>query len=282
MLPIAALAALAGCATFAAWLWMRIPPAAPYQAIDSLSVVPSSAKPISPALSPDGKWVAYISVAESRPQLWVQFLNGGVPANLTRDSDIPVSNRTIVGGIDISPDGSAIGLAGRPRASGVWSVPGVWTLPAPLGGPPRLVTDRFASIRWSPDGRLFAAVLANPLVGDAVVVSGTDGQDERIIVPAGGGTHLHQVAWSPDGQYLYYAQSLEPNHTVGEIYRARVAGGSPERIVRTSGVAIHPAPTPDGTAARFGRPTRRADRLFLSPRVNRSTRGPPTRLTGAS
>lgn len=110
------------------------------------------------------------------------------------------------------------------------------------------MTDRFASIRWSPDGRLFAAVLANPLVGDAIVVSGTDGQDERVIVPAGGGLHLHQVAWSPDNRYLYYAQTLEPNHTVGEIYRAPVDGGAPERVVRTSGVAMYPAPTPDGTA----------------------------------
>lgn len=75
-LHIAALAALVGSAAFAAWLWTRSPAAAPPLAIDALSVVPPSAKPIAPALSPDGKWVAYISVAESQPQLWVQFLNG--------------------------------------------------------------------------------------------------------------------------------------------------------------------------------------------------------------
>ena len=247
-LQAAALVALVASATLGSWLWMSTPAVTPALAIDAVSVVPPSAKPISPALSPDGKWVAYISVAESQPQLWVQMLNGGVPVNLTRGTDIPVTNRTIIGGIDISPDGGAIGLAGRPRASGLWSIPGVWTIPAPLGGPARLVTDRFASVRWSPDGRMFAAVLANPLVGDAIVVSGTDGQDERVIVPAGGGLHLHQVAWSPDGHYLYYAQTLEPNHTLSEIYRARVDGGPPERIVRSPGVAIHPAPTPDGTA----------------------------------
>ena len=128
---------------------------------------------------------------------FVQFLNGGVPVNLTEGMEIPIPNRTIVGGIDIAPDGSAIGFAGRPRASGLWTIPGVWTIPAPQGGPPRRVNDCFGSVRWSPDGRQFAAVLANPLVGDAVVVSDTDGQNERVVVPAGGGLHLHQWPGHP-------------------------------------------------------------------------------------
>ena len=248
LLRWAAIAAILASTALALWTWLRPAAESPAPSIDAISVVPPSAKPIAPALSPDGKWVAYISVAETQPQVWVQFLNGGVPINLTRNTDIPVSNRTIIGGLDIAPDGSAVGLAGRPRAAGLWSMSGAWTIPAPLGGPPRRITDRFASIRWSPDGRQFAAVIANPLVGDAIAISGLDGQDERVIVPAGGGLHLHQVAWSPDGKFLYYARTLEPNHTVGEIYRAPVAGGAPERIVSTRGVAVYPAPTPDGSA----------------------------------
>lgn len=143
---------------------------------------PPSARPIAPALAPDGKWVAYVGLAQGEPQVFVQFLNGGAPINLTKGSEVPVLNRSLVGGIDIAPDGNAIGFASPFRATGLWSIPGVWMFPAPMGGPPRRVTDRFASIRWSPDGRLLAAVVANPLAGDAVVVSDTDGQNERVIV----------------------------------------------------------------------------------------------------
>jgi serine/threonine protein kinase len=242
------IAVLTGAAIAAAlWITRNPEPLSP-MSIDAVSVVPSSAKPIAPALSPDGKWVAYISVGETQPQAFVQFLNGGLPMSLTRGSDIPVQNRTIVGGIDISPDGSSIALAGRATLMGLYQIPGIWILPAPLGGPARKVTDRYASFKWSPDGRRLAAVVANPLIGDAIVVAAIDGQDERMVVPSGGGLHLHQVAWSHDGRHVYYAQSFEATHTLSEIYRAPVGGGRPEPVVQTAGVARNPAPTPDGRA----------------------------------
>ncbi len=70
-------------------------------------VVPASARPIAPALSPDGKWLAYVGLGDGRPDLFTQFVNGGAPVNLTLEADMPVQNRTIVGGIDVLPDGSA-------------------------------------------------------------------------------------------------------------------------------------------------------------------------------
>jgi eukaryotic-like serine/threonine-protein kinase len=212
------------------------------------SVVPASARPIAPAVSPDGKWVTYVGLAGDEPNLYVQYLNGGPPVNLTRGLGLPLQTRTVVGGIDVHPDGSGIGVAGRPRPTGLWRLPGIWVVPAPLGGSPRLLTERYASVRWSPDGRQIAAIIANPLVGDAVVVAAADGQDERILVPAAGGIHLHHVAWGHDGRFLYFTRTLEPNHALGEIYRVAVSGGSPEPVVTTQGIAMFPALTPDGLA----------------------------------
>ena len=216
--------------------------------IDASTVVPASERPIAPAISPDGKWVTYIGLAGGSPGLYVQFVNGGPPVRMAQDADIPLQNRTNVGGIDVLPDGSGIVVSGRPRPVGLWQVPGIWIVPAPFGGPPRRLTERYASVRWSPDGQQMAAVIANPLVGDAVAVAGADGQDERVIVPASRGLHLHQVAWGHDGRYVYYSQTLEPNHALGEIYRAPAAGGAPEVVVQTQGTAMFPALTPDGRA----------------------------------
>ncbi len=89
-------------------------------------VVPASARPIAPAISPDGKWVAYVGLGDGRPDLFTQFINGGAPVNLTLEADMPVQNRTIVGGIDVLPDGSGIAVAGRPRSVGLFQVPGIW------------------------------------------------------------------------------------------------------------------------------------------------------------
>jgi Tol biopolymer transport system component len=243
------LLAMAGAVAAGAWLWMQPRPAADTgpTAQRAITVVPASARPIAPAMSPDGKWLTYISLSGDAPHLYVQYLGSGVAHRLT-DADMPLQNRTIVGGIDVLPDGSGIAVAGRPRAVGLWQVPGIWIVPAPLGGPPTPLTDRYASVRWSPDGTQLAAIIANPLLGDAVAIAAADGQNERILVEAAGGLHLHQVAWGHDGRHVYYSRTLEPNHALGEIYRVPASGGTPEPVVRTQGTAMYPAPTPDGRA----------------------------------
>lgn len=245
---------LAGAAVLAAavitGLWVSrgspAPPDGPPRVLRATLVVPASARPIAPAIAPDGKWVTYLGLAAGEPNLYVQYLNGGPPVNLSGAHDLPLQTRTVVGGIDVLPDGSGIGVAGRPRRDGLWRVPGIWVVPAPLGGAPRLHSERYAAVRWSPDGRQIAAIIANPLVGDAVVVAAADGQDERILVPAAGGMHLHHVAWGHDGRFVYFSRTLEPNHNLGEIYRVAATGGAIEPVVSTQGTAMFPAPTPDG------------------------------------
>jgi eukaryotic-like serine/threonine-protein kinase len=220
----------------------------PFPSVQAVTVVPASARPLTAAISPDGQWVTYVGLADGRPDLYVQFLNGGVPVNLTRGSDLPVQSRTVVGGLDVLADGSGIAVAGRPSLDGLFRVPGVWVIPAPSGGPARRVTDRYAAVRWAPDGRSIAGIIADPLVGDAVAVAAVDGQNEQILVPASGGVHLHQVAWGHDGRHVYYARTLEPRHWSSDIYRVAVGGGAPEPVVVGEGVAMFPAPTPDGRA----------------------------------
>ena len=40
-----------------------------------------------PAISPDGKWIAYLSNARGPTDVWVRFLSGGDPVNLTAVDD---------------------------------------------------------------------------------------------------------------------------------------------------------------------------------------------------
>ena len=46
-------------------------------------IVATAAHEYSPALSPDGKWIAYLSNARGPTDVWVKFIAGGDPANLT-------------------------------------------------------------------------------------------------------------------------------------------------------------------------------------------------------
>ena len=68
-----------------------------------------------PAISPDGKWVAYLSNERGPTDVWVRFLGGGDPANLTASTGLEVTPGTGIGGLDISPDGTRIAVMARMR-----------------------------------------------------------------------------------------------------------------------------------------------------------------------
>ena len=209
-------------------------------------VVPSSARPISPVVSPDGKWVGYIGLAGSRPDVYVQYLNGAAPVNLTQAYNLAVERRTIVGRLELSPDASFVVVPGATTTAGLWQLAGIWSVPAPLGGPPTRLPDRYAAIVVSSNGKRFAGIVADPIGGDALAVASSDGSDEHVLVPPVAGVHVHQPAWSPDDRYVYYVRTFA--FPQGEIYRVAVSGGEPEIVIRTSGSAMYPAPTVDGRA----------------------------------
>jgi serine/threonine-protein kinase len=53
---------------------------------DLREVVPSDGTPIDPALSPDGRWLAYTSFRTGRPEIWVQRYPDGAPTRISTDS----------------------------------------------------------------------------------------------------------------------------------------------------------------------------------------------------
>ena len=227
--------------------WLSRPPS---RLADPSAVFPLTSGPrdFGPAISPDGKFVAYLSESGGRTDLWVKFIGGGPPVNLTARSDLEMHSNTAGGVPDISPDGTSIlvraGTAGTPLTDG-----SLWLVPAPLGGPPRKLVDRAAGGRWSPDGERIAYIRTNPVGGDAIAVARSDGQDERVLLKEGGGVHLHQPAWSPDGSWIYYIRSINANNQAPtEIWRVPAGGGPPEAVVPTagSGIAVYPMPTADG------------------------------------
>ena len=83
-----------------------------------------------PAISPDGKWVAYISNVGGKPDVWIKFVAGGDAANLTASAGLDISATTGIGGLEISPDGTRVAVIAKLRG-GVGSF-AMWELPAPL------------------------------------------------------------------------------------------------------------------------------------------------------
>jgi Tol biopolymer transport system component len=202
---------------------------------------------IGPAISPDGKWIAYLSNARGPTDIWVRYLSGGDPVNLTATTTLEIQSRVDLAGLAISPDGALIAfdagaMKGTPAAQF-----DAWVIPAPQGGTPRKVVELGRALRWSPDGSQIAFVRPGSSAGDSLFVARSDGGSPRQVVPVRGGMHLHWPAWSHDGRHIYFNySSTTMNREPASIYRVAAAGGPIEPVVVTARRAIFPFPTPDG------------------------------------
>ena len=272
LLPVAALVLAAFAAGWLLRPLFRGRPAPSFGRVVRLTHGP--ARSFAPVVSPDGKWVAYLSDARGPTDVWVRFVAGGEAANLTEKSGLTVQTRTDIGGIDISPDGSQI-LFGASEAGGSVSDYGSYLVAAPLGGIPRKLFDRGLGARFSPDGKRIVFVRPGGGGGDALVVCDADGGHAIDVYRTH--AHAHNPVWSADGRFVYYQQStatIRPEPS--EIWRVPAAGGTPERVIATSRLALYPVPMPEGRGLLFAaNPDTAETGLWWLPAPDRA----PVRLT---
>ena len=143
---------------------------------------------ITPALSPDGKMLAYAGGDPSRTSIFVRQVSGGEAIRLA-------SGR----GPQWSPDGSKLAY--------VDSV-GIAMVPALGGSPQRLVraTEKAFPISpsWSHDGRWLAYATAfSDSNTNGIWIANVDGTEPHKILPA---KEPHSVSWSPDDSRLAFVE----------------------------------------------------------------------------
>ncbi|HYM09813.1 MAG TPA: protein kinase [Bryobacterales bacterium] len=149
-----------------------------------------------PALSPDGKLVAYTSdrSLDGQQDLYIKQVAGGQPIRLTSDG---AGNRTP----DFSPDGSKIVFRSNRENGGIYEIPA-------FGGEAQLVARDGFNPKFSPDGTQLAYWVGAKGTGVAAAVPGSG---TVWVVPAAGGppqrvgpnfTAARDPIWSPDGKHL--------------------------------------------------------------------------------
>ncbi|MCA9253910.1 MAG: PD40 domain-containing protein, partial [Phycisphaerales bacterium] len=188
----------------------------------------------SPRFSPDGKRLAYMSVADGSAQLYVRWLDTGQEAKLTQLPRSP-------GGLTWSPDGKHIAFS--------MFVP---DSPEPFVKMP----DKPKGAEWAEPAKVISK-LKYRSDGSGYL---EDGYTHLFIVSAEGGTP-HQVTsgdfnhnaspvWTPDGHSLIFSANRHDDWEFdilnSEIYEVELASGTIKALTDRFGPDESPALSPNG------------------------------------
>ena len=190
-----------------------------------------------PDWSPDGKWIAYRTVVDGNPDIWIMPVDGGEARRVTEDAANDNSPRW-------SPDGDRLLFwSGRGGSRNIWTI-------SPFEGQESLfqVTTDADSVHgnivgWSPDGSQI--VYSSRLGGD---------WDVRVI-PAMGGTSRQVVDtptndwdpdWSPNGKWIAFNAAAGDSTWDTDLWIVPAEGGTPRRLTSENAPDYNPAWSPDG------------------------------------
>jgi Tol biopolymer transport system component len=147
---------------------------------------------IDAAISPDGKYVAYVIDEARRRSLWLRQINTNSETQIIPPADVAYFN------ITFSLDGNYINYF----KADLNSPPALYQIPT-VGGTPRKLIDDVPSFRLSPDGRqiAFTRQLAN---GESMlaVANASDSSNEQKLISRNQPTLLQNPVWSPDGKII--------------------------------------------------------------------------------
>jgi Tol biopolymer transport system component len=172
-----------------------------------------------PAVSPDGKDVAFVAPVDGRRQIWLRRLGGGLAHQITRDDidhDYP----------RWTPDSNAILYLTPAEKEGE---PGtLWEIPA-LGGTARRLAQVITGADVSHDGQR-VAMLQKAAGGVVLAIASRDGIQVKTI-PVVTALEYFTPRWSPDDRSIAFI--INEGNLMNVIYVTDLASGLTHEIVRT-------------------------------------------------
>ncbi len=155
-----------------------------------------------PHISPDGRWVVYLSAEQNRSTMWQVSTEGGAP--------VEVSSRWSMSPA-VAPDGKLIACFHEDEASAAFElalIPATGGDPVKLFALPPTISLR-AGLHWTPDGRALRYVDTRGGVSNIwqqAVAGGAPKQLTNFTAHK-----IFRLAWSRDGRQLVFERGTESN-----------------------------------------------------------------------
>jgi Tol biopolymer transport system component/DNA-binding winged helix-turn-helix (wHTH) protein len=194
--------------------------------VRSIRLLTSSGNAQRPALSPDGKYVAYVLDEAGRQGIWMRQVNSTGNAEVIPPAEVDYR------GMTFSPDGSFIYyvVQEKDQSNGT-----LYQVPA-LGGTPRkILAGVDSTVTFSPDGKRFAFVRVNNEKRESFLfTANVDGSGEQQLAARKRPDYFlpRGLAWSPDGRTIALGARRSSPGDSSNMYvvTVDVANGSEARL----------------------------------------------------
>jgi Tol biopolymer transport system component len=188
------------------------------------------------AISPDGRFVAFLSNRSGPLDIWVSQVGTGSAVNLTQGK---IGNLdALVRALGFSGDGSQVWFHDADVKTPLRFLPFI-------GGPPKVFLSGSPvkmppyNAAWSPDGNRLVYFTADG--GDPMFVADRTGGSPRQIYRSNPGIHNHFPVWSRDAQWIYFVRGFLTANDM-DLWRISPNGGEPERLTQHNTDVRDPTP----------------------------------------
>ncbi|HXI25522.1 MAG TPA: winged helix-turn-helix domain-containing protein [Pyrinomonadaceae bacterium] len=218
-IPIAVVLAIAALG----WWW--IGSKGPFENV-KLTRFTTTGKALKAAISPDGKYVAYVLGESGQQSVALRQTATG------KELQIVPPERTDIYGVTFSRDGNYVFYVSQAQNH----VGVLFQVPSLGGSPDKLVEDVDSPVTLSPDGRQMAFIRFSPGLA-SIVIANINGAEERILTSTHtadgvriGPNGVLPPTWSPDGSMIACPVSTNSTQWNQGIYGYAVKDGSAHLI----------------------------------------------------